>query len=178
MQCSNAKRLLKESAPCVGSVDAFNSREKERRGKFERMRSSEFRANLFIANLPSDLTDEELAEVFDPYGIVLGAFMPRDPANGKPLGYGFVDIATQRAQEAAIAAMNGTELHGRRIEVRPSDRSRGVKKPPRSASQMRPKARPVEANEASGETTEGWAVMPPRKRPTFTVERRSLPRRI
>jgi RNA recognition motif-containing protein len=142
------------------------------------MRSSEFRANLFVANLPPDLTDEELAEAFDPFGIVLGAFIPRDPASGKALGYGFVDIATPRAQEAAIAGMNGAQLHGRRIEVKPSERGRGGKKPQRPAPQMSARGRPRRENEASRETVDGWPLMPPRKRPSFTVERRSLPRRF
>lgn len=142
------------------------------------MRSSEFRANIFVANVAPDLTDEALAEAFDPFGIVLGAFIPRDPVSGKVLGYGFVDIATTRAQEAAIAGLNGTELRGRKIEVKPSDRNRGGKKPQRPAPQVRAKSRPVRESEASEEAIDGWTMMLPRKRPSFTVERRSLPRRV
>ena len=142
------------------------------------MRSHEFRGNLFVANLPADLTEEELAEAFDPYGIVLSAFMPRDPESGRALGYGFVDIATPRAQEAAIAGMNGARLHGRKIEVRLSEKPHGAKKPPRLAPQMRARSRPAREIEPTHESGDGWAAMPARKRPSFTVERRSLPRRF
>ena len=58
------------------------------------------------ANLPPDLTEDELAEAFDPFGIVLSAFIARDPGTGKRLRYGFVDIATEKAAKLAVEAMN------------------------------------------------------------------------
>jgi RNA recognition motif-containing protein len=142
------------------------------------MRSRDFRGNLFVANLPPDLSEEALAEAFDPYGIVLSAFMPRDPASGEPLGYGFVDIVTERAQELAIAGMNGTLLKGHRIEVRRSERARSAKKRTLSAPRPRP-ARPARREpDAPGSSQEAWAPTVQRKRPGFTVEHRPLPRRF
>ncbi|MGA8382915.1 MAG: RNA-binding protein, partial [Stellaceae bacterium] len=79
------------------------------------MRLQYFRGNVFVANLPPELTDDELAEAFDPFGIVLSAFVARDPATGKRLRYGFVDIATERAAKLAVAAMNGTEIDGHNL---------------------------------------------------------------
>ena len=35
------------------------------------MRQNKFRGNIFVANLPNGFTDEELAQLFDPYGICL-----------------------------------------------------------------------------------------------------------
>src|SRR5207253_9655464 len=86
-----------------------------------RMRSQRFRGNVFVANLPPEFTDDELAESFDPFGMVLRASIARDPANGKRLRYGFVDIATERAANLAVAAMNGTKLHGFTLDVRISE---------------------------------------------------------
>ena len=71
------------------------------------MRLQYFRGNVFVANLPPDFTDDQLAEAFDPFGMVLSAFVARDPATGKRLRYGFVDIATERAAKLAVAGMNG-----------------------------------------------------------------------
>ena len=76
------------------------------------MRSRSFRGNVFVANLPPEFTDDELAETFDSFGMVLRASIARDPANGKRLRYGFVDIATERAAKLAIAGLRGSQVHG------------------------------------------------------------------
>src|SRR5437867_3959308 len=91
------------------------------------MRSQRFRGNVFVANLPPEFTDDELAESFDSFGMVLRASIARDPANGKRLRYGFVDIATERAANLAVAAMNGNKIHGYTLDVRISERP--AKKP-------------------------------------------------
>jgi cold-inducible RNA-binding protein len=140
------------------------------------MRAKIFRGNVFVANLPAELSDDELAEAFDSCGIVLSAHVARDPVTGERLRYGFVDIATERAAERAVAAMNGAVLGGKALDVRISERP-AAKKPaapnagPRGAT-PRPVSRRVGHNEADTDFT---AV---RRQPTFQVERRSLPRRV
>ena len=58
------------------------------------MRSHHFRGNVFVANLPPEFTDDELAATFDSFGMVLSASIARDPANGKRLRYGFVAVGS------------------------------------------------------------------------------------
>ena len=82
------------------------------------MRSQNFRGNVFVANLPPEISDEQLAEAFDAFGIVLSATVARDPATGKRLRYGFVDIATERAAKLAVESMNGSALDGYNLDVR------------------------------------------------------------
>jgi RNA recognition motif-containing protein len=98
------------------------------------MRQNKFRGNVFVANLPNGTTDEQLAQMFDQYGIVLGAFLARDAATASTKGCGLVNIAPARAAEAAIAALNGTTVGGRRIEVRAAAPEMAITmpKPPRS----------------------------------------------
>src|SRR5215475_13029942 len=79
------------------------------------------KGNVFVGNLPRDFADERLAEAFDPYGIVLSAMVARDPTTGERLRYGFVDIATERAANAAIAALNGSEVDGCKLNVKMSE---------------------------------------------------------
>ena len=43
------------------------------------MRPAKFQGNIFVANLPQGFTDPQLAELFDAYGIVVGALVARDP---------------------------------------------------------------------------------------------------
>jgi RNA recognition motif-containing protein len=85
------------------------------------------KGNVFVGNLPPDFSDERLAEAFDPFGIVLTAAVARDPATGARLRYGFVDIATERAASQAIAALDGSELDGSKLNVKA--RAPRVKKP-------------------------------------------------
>jgi len=96
------------------------------------------KGNVFVGNLPPDLTDERLAEVFDPFGIVLSAVVARDPATGARLRYGFVDIATERAATKAIAALDGSELDGCKLNVKPRDKT--PKKPPGGGAFRNPAA--------------------------------------
>lgn len=94
------------------------------------------KGNVFVGNLPPDFTDERLAETFDPFGIVLSAVVARDPATGARLRYGFVDIATERAATKAIAALDGSELDGCKLNVKPRDKA--AKKPPAGGTSRKP----------------------------------------
>src|ERR1700752_1850449 len=96
------------------------------------MRSQHFRGNVFVANLPPEFSDDQLAETFDSFGIVLSAFVARDPETGKRLRYGFVDIATERAAQSAVQSMNGAAIDGYNLDVRISERPTAAKKPPRA----------------------------------------------
>ena len=69
---------------------------------------------LFVGNLSFDISEEELQAAFAPYG-ASGATIPTND-NGRPKGFGFVDVAADQ-MNAAIAAMDGKELGGRAIAV-------------------------------------------------------------
>ena len=143
------------------------------------MRTNHSRGNIFVANLPPEFTDDELAETFDSFGIVLSASIARDPTNGKRLRYGFVDIATERAANLAVAALRGAQVHGYTLDVRISERPAAAKKPGRLNPPRRSSIRLVPRAVVEGEdTARDFAPrLQPRKPPTFQVERRSLPRR-
>jgi hypothetical protein len=59
------------------------------------MRKQSFRGNVFVANLPQGFTDEDLAQSFDAFGLVIGAVLARDAKTGAPKNHGLVDIAPQ-----------------------------------------------------------------------------------
>lgn len=89
-------------------------------------RPDKIRGNVFVANLPRGVTDEQLAEAFDAYGLVLRAHLARDPATGESRGFGLVQIAPDRAVEAAVAGVDGTELGGRHVQARRADPAMGI----------------------------------------------------
>ncbi len=101
------------------------------------MRPEKIRGNVFVANLPHGLTDEQLAELFDPYGMVLRAHFARDPASGGTLGHGLVQLAPDRAVEAAIAGVTATGVAGRTIQARRADPDMSMSPPVRPGSPVR-----------------------------------------
>ena len=131
------------------------------------MRADRFSGNIFVANLPKDFTDEQLAAAFDPYGIVIGALIARDQTTGQSKGCGLVNIAQNGAIERAIEGLNGKTLGGRKVEVRAADPDMAisVRGSGRSASPRR--AAPAAAMQ----------VITSRPRPPVQVEYRSLGRR-
>ncbi|MGH7860327.1 MAG: RNA recognition motif domain-containing protein [Candidatus Binatia bacterium] len=72
---------------------------------------------IYVGNLPYQLTDEELREVFAQHGQVDSATVIRDKFSGQSKGFGFVEMASREEAEAAIATLNGSDLQGRRMNV-------------------------------------------------------------
>jgi len=147
------------------------------------MREQKFRGNVFVANLPKGFTDEDLAKAFDPYGIVVGAFLARDAATGTPKRHGLVNIAPERAAGEAVAALNGMEIGGRRIEARLADPEMALTIPsrlqphsdaPSRSAAPRGAAPRGMSNGASGGASYSAPTRTPRP---FVVERVSLPPR-
>jgi len=120
------------------------------------------KGNVFVGNLPPDFSDERLAEAFDPFGIVLSAAVARDPATGARLRYGFVDIATERAATQAIAALDGSEIDGCKLNVKARERA---KKAPGGARPRRPALR-----SAPPKGVPHAAAAPPRPMPAPAAE--------
>ena len=124
------------------------------------------KGNVFVGNLPPDFPDERLAEAFDPFGIVLTAAVARDPSTGARLRYGFVDIATEKAATQAIAALDGSEIDGCKLNVKARERAK-------KATTARPRRLAPRAAPPNGVAREAMEA-PPRPmapRPVETVQR-------
>lgn len=74
-------------------------------------------ANLFIYHLPTDFDDHELTTAFQPFGNVVSAKVFVDKVTGLSKCFGFVSYDSPDAAQAAISAMNGTQLGGKRLKV-------------------------------------------------------------
>ncbi len=73
--------------------------------------------NIYVGNLPFEVTDEELEAAFAEFGEVSSARVIIDRFSGRSRGFGFVEMPTDSEGEAAIAAMNGKEMMGRPLTV-------------------------------------------------------------
>lgn len=83
--------------------------------------------NLFVGNLPFDLTPDDLREAFERYGTVTSYKIITERHGGASRGFGFVDMPNEREARAAIAGLHGRNLKGKAIVV--ADAAR----PPRGA---------------------------------------------
>ena len=80
--------------------------------------------NIYVGNISLGLTDQDLENVFAEHGTVTSAKIITDRATGRSRGFGFVEMSD--GAEAAIEALNGTEVDGRELvvnESRPKDKS-------------------------------------------------------
>ena len=72
---------------------------------------------LYVGNLPFSVTEQDLEELFGQSGQVDSANVVTDRDTGRSRGFGFVEMETQEAADAAIQALNGYELSGRALTV-------------------------------------------------------------
>ena len=84
---------------------------------------------IYVGNLDYAVTQETLTSLFGQHGEVEEVHLPTDRSTGQPRGFAFVTMPDAQQAQAAIAALNGTELEGRALnvnEARPrTDRGRG-----------------------------------------------------
>ena len=73
--------------------------------------------NIFVGNLSFRTTQEEIHQIFANYGAVERVNLVTDRDSGQSRGFAFVEMTNANEAEAAINALNGTELHGRNINV-------------------------------------------------------------
>jgi RNA recognition motif-containing protein len=74
--------------------------------------------NIFIGNLASTVSSEDLRRLFAGYGTVIRALVMRDTATGRPLGYGHVYLVPDDAARQAVVKLNGSNIAGQPIDVR------------------------------------------------------------
>lgn len=73
--------------------------------------------NLYVGNMSYDTTQNKLQELFGVYGEVTSVNIITDGFTGRPRGFAFVEMATEEASSAAIAALNGQDVDGRTLTV-------------------------------------------------------------
>ena len=73
--------------------------------------------NIFVGNLDFNTTEDDLRQLFSPYGAVDQVSIMTDRETGRSRGFGFVEMPNTEEGEKAIAALNGTQLGGRSINV-------------------------------------------------------------
>ncbi len=73
--------------------------------------------NIFVGNLDFNTSEDQLRELFAVYGQVDRVSLMTDRDTGRSRGFGFVEMTSAEDGEKAIAALNGSELGGRKLNV-------------------------------------------------------------
>ena len=73
--------------------------------------------NIFVGNLSFNTVEDELRQLFQTYGQVDRVSILTDRETGRSRGFAFVEMANSEEGEKAIAALNGTDVGGRTINV-------------------------------------------------------------
>mmetsp|Transcript_34406 Transcript_34406/g.55660 ORF Transcript_34406/g.55660 Transcript_34406/m.55660 type:complete len:466 (+) Transcript_34406:209-1606(+) len=74
-------------------------------------------ANLFVFHLPNDFSDQDLVNAFSQFGTIVSARVQTERDSGRSRGYGFVSYDNPQYADAAIAAMHGAQVGGKRLKV-------------------------------------------------------------
>ncbi len=72
---------------------------------------------LYVGNLPFSANDTSLRDAFAKHGEVVSANVITDRETGRSRGFGFVEMEDAAAADAAIEALNGSDMDGRPLKV-------------------------------------------------------------
>lgn len=71
---------------------------------------------LYVGNFPYSVDEDQLRELFSPYGEIEELALIMDRETGRSKGFAFITFATQQAAESALEK-NGVDLSGRALRV-------------------------------------------------------------
>ncbi|NMG11164.1 RNA-binding protein [Brasilonema sp. UFV-L1] len=73
--------------------------------------------SIYVGNLSYQVEQDDLRQVFAEYGTVKSVQLPIDRETGRVRGFAFVEMGTEKEEEAAIEALDGAEWMGRNLKV-------------------------------------------------------------
>jgi len=88
--------------------------------------------NIFVGNLAYTATENDLRQLFEPYGVVDKIHIVTDRDTGRAKGFGFVEMPESQAAQAAMQGLQGTELAGRALTVNEAKPREPRREPSRS----------------------------------------------
>ncbi len=81
---------------------------------------------IYVGNLPWATTSSDLEAIFQEFGDVTSAEVIMDRETGRSRGFGFVQMPSNEAADAAMNALNGKDMSGRPLVVNEArERERG-----------------------------------------------------
>lgn len=87
--------------------------------------------NIYIGNLPYEVTEDEVQQLFAAHGTVASVNLIKDRDTGNSKGFGFVEMENQAEAEKAIKELDGSEVNGRNIKANQAHPKNDRSKPKR-----------------------------------------------
>ncbi|NLM17823.1 MAG: RNA-binding protein [Candidatus Riflebacteria bacterium] len=72
---------------------------------------------IYVGNLPYSIRDNDLEDLFAPYGEVVSASVIMEHETRRSKGFGFVEMANKEEAQKAIDALDSKEIGGRALKV-------------------------------------------------------------
>lgn len=73
--------------------------------------------DLYVKNLPPEITEEELRKLFSVAGKVSYIHMGTDTKSGQFRGYGYVKMSSEAEAKEAVVCLDGARINDRYISV-------------------------------------------------------------
>ena len=73
--------------------------------------------SIFVGNLPFRAEQEDVMELFSPFGEVSNCSLPLERDTGRKRGFAFVEMADEAVEASAIESLQGAELMGRPLRI-------------------------------------------------------------
>ena len=73
--------------------------------------------NIYVSNLGFNVKDEDLKQLFTPFGEVSSAKVINDRETGRSRGFGFVEMPDNTAASEAMQQLNETSVDGRPMRI-------------------------------------------------------------
>jgi cold-inducible RNA-binding protein len=74
-------------------------------------------SKLYIGNLSFNTTEDAIRQAFGAHGDITDIYVAMDRETGRPRGFAFVTFSKAEEAQAAIEALNGSDLDGRSLKV-------------------------------------------------------------
>lgn len=91
--------------------------------------------NIYVGNLPYNMTGDELRAIFETYGGVTDSSVIIDRVTNRSRGFGFVEMSDEAEARKAIEETNGADYKGRTLVV---NEARPREERPRNGGGFRP----------------------------------------
>ncbi len=72
---------------------------------------------LYVGNLPYNVNDQTLGEMFAEFGEVISSKVVTDYDSGRSKGFGFVEMTNDSEAQNAITKLDGSDINGRSLRV-------------------------------------------------------------
>jgi len=81
--------------------------------------------NIYVGNMSSEVTEEDLLQAFEAFGQVASATVVKAKSSGESRGFGFVEMPAEEEAQSAIEGLNGQEMKGETMNVNEARPRRG-----------------------------------------------------